>query len=387
MGTEAKPPEGDFSNFGRELNQNRLPLCKPEEVLKKYTPRQIGEIFSYLLDSVYEGRSDRINGHFPEKFQQRVDDKILYPFIVFDGQKPIACYAVQWYGEKIDMGNAAVLPEYRGTNLISGKELYIEAHRWVESNLSKKAAIITGGSRIPISAAIAINNCGRFPCWLPPFPSWGYKNEPLEENNDRKHEFLLVSESYPRGNAYAPEEVFLPKDKRVSSLIKGLWQEFSEWNNQKMVQNFKISNLHDLESGFTYSKGDTERVRYALTKDDGNLDLNRAEYYAFVNPTGTNIPKTRGIAIDVPADNPYSSMAQDFLIQNGFVFAGIYPGIKAIEVSNPDGTSFVFERGPVNIYGKLRPGLKDKIQKTEIPHLKNEKLEKIYNEIYLNWLK
>lgn len=168
-----------------KLKTSQLPILSPEQVLTTYTAKEVGQFFGELQDLVYEGRSDRIEGHPAEKFQKRVEENVLYPFFVFDKNKPVACYAVQHFGEKADMGNAVVLSEYREKGLVRGKELYLTAHAWVEKNLGNKVAIMSGGSRLPVSAAIAINYCGRFPCWLPPFPSWGYPNEPLELNNAR----------------------------------------------------------------------------------------------------------------------------------------------------------------------------------------------------------
>lgn len=372
-----------------KLKPQPLPILNPEQVFSRYSPQEIGEIFGKLLDDVYGGRSDRIDGHPPKKFQERIEEGILYPFLVFDDQKPIACYGVQWYGEKVDMGNAAVLPEYRGTKLISGKQLYIDAHKWAETNLARNTAIITGGSRIPVSAAIAINNCDRFPCWLPPFPSWGYTNEPLEENNGRRHEFLMVSEKYPQGNAYAPREVYVPHNEKVAYQISRLWQNFSNWNNQEYIPETRILDTELNKVTLTRTKGDDERVRFDCQTDQHSLGLTleQALYYCFQNPESSGIPKTRGVAIDIDASHPSATAAQDFLLDHGFIFTGIFPGMHPVEIFHPNGTRTTYQRAPINVYGLLRPGLKEHIQRDNIPMLRNKVVQSIFEEIREEWLK
>lgn len=367
---------------------NGLPIYMPEQVLQQFSPREVGEMFAILLDEAYEGRSDRIDGHPPEKFQKRIEDGVLYPILVFDKNKPVACYAIQWYGEKVDMGNAAVAPEYRGTGLVSGKEIYAKAHKWVDKNLANKTAIITGGSRIPVSAGIAVNYCGRFPCWLPPFPSWGYNNEPLEENNDRRHEFLLVSEKYPRGCAYAPGTVFLPQDLVVAGQISELWKGFSRWQGEDSTTSFELSQETPKRIGFTYSRGDDERVRFDVAEETGPslMDLGDVLEHGFAGVDGSEIPTTRGIAIDVPADTPFASNTQDYLLNQGFIFCGIYPGIEPIEVSYPDGSVKTYDRKPTNIYGLLRPGLQKNIQPAEIPQLNDKILQRVFEDIRKAWM-
>lgn len=366
-----------------------LPICTPEQVFRSYTPREIGAIFGQLLDKVYEGKSDRIDGHPPEKFQKRIEDGILFPVLVFDGETPVACYAIQWYGDKVDMGNAAVLPEHRNTGLVRGKNIYQVAHQWVEEHLHDKAAIVSGGSRIPVSAAIAVNYCHRFPCWLPPFPSWGYPNEPLEENNNRNHEFLLVSESYPRGHAFAPEIVYLPSDQKASALIQGLWEGFKQWQHDNQPVEFQVNFENQKEAKFKFTKGDDERVRFEFDPNDStdSVDLDTAVKLCFQGSPSGQVPKTRGLAIDVPCDHPDSSGIQNLLINKGFVFMGIYPGISPIEVCYPDGTKGTFNRKPINMYGMMRPGLQNHIVQADIPSLNDPGLTQIFKEIYNSWLK
>lgn len=99
------------------------------------------------------------------------------------------------------------------------------------------------------------------------------------------------------------------------------------------------------------------------------------------------IPVTRGIAIDVPADTPEGTWIQDFLIEKGFVFCGIYPGVSPVEVENPDGTKNIFQRKPYNIYGLLRPGLTNYIQETKVPSFSNKIFSEVFGEIYNSWFK
>ena len=106
----------------KEFINDNLKILNPEQVLAIYTASQVGESFSNLLDQVYESRSDRIEGHPAEKFQKKIEENILYPFLVFDGDLPIGCFAAQQFGEKVDMGNAAVLRQYRGRKV--GKNKY-----------------------------------------------------------------------------------------------------------------------------------------------------------------------------------------------------------------------------------------------------------------------
>lgn len=311
-----------MKNHEQENNQTSLSILEPNTLLTSMTSLEIASAYSSLLDQVYGNRSDRLDGHSVEKFKKRLEEGILYPFLVFDKDKPVACYAVQWYGEQVDMGNAAVLPEYRDTGLVKGKEIYLKAYEWTLKNLGNKTAIIMGGSRIPTSAAIAINSCNRFPCWLSPFASWGYNSEPLEENNNRVHEFLLVSESYPQGGAYTPDNVSLPNDPIVAKQIEQLWQRFSAWNQSINRIHFQSPTEELFIPTFNFSKGDSEEVRFEYNGQSNikALPFENMLEYGFSGYHNLSIPKTRGIAVDVVCDAPHSSEIQSFLLENGFVF-------------------------------------------------------------------
>ncbi len=370
----------------------KLKTLNPDQIIGHISPDEIGEIYNHILDSVYEGKSDRVDGHPAKKFAEKVRSNSLYPFLTLYNDQPIACYSVQWYGEKIDMGGAAVLKGFDGKGI--GKNLYLKAHEWALQNLGNDSAMLSGGSRLGASAYLAVNDCGRFPCWLPPFPSWGYSNEPLEVNNKRQHEFLLVSEKYTRENAFTPDVIYLPHDKTISKLISNLWTGLVAWQRQDKKINYKYSEIKTDDLKFILSKGDEERVRFdCKTNSDIGIEFDQMVLECF-DQTGNEkkvkeIPITRGLVVDVEIGNPNSSAIQDFLINKGFVFCGIYPGINPILVSNPDGTKYIYQRAPVNIYGILRPGLKSEIRRDlGIPEIKHDRnVEKSFGTIYQSWLK
>ena len=230
-----------------------------------------------------------------------------------------------------------------------------------------------------------------FPCWLPPFPSWGYSNEPLEENNGRIHEFLLVGEKYFQECSYAPGQIYIPHDDKSALLISSLWDEYIKWQHSDQNIDYFVSGDEIFHKKFTFTKGDTERVRFEYTPESEEGVYFSEVLVESFNQSGDkknfDIPVTRGIAIDVPVDYPNASPIQDFLIEKGFIFCGIYPGIKTVDIENPDGTKFVYQRKPYNIYGLLRHGLKEHIRETELPRLDNKELDMVFKEIYMDWIK
>ncbi|MDO8503471.1 MAG: hypothetical protein Q7S60_02150 [bacterium] len=379
--------EGENTAGKVEFN---LPIYDPESLTQRFSSYEIATFFSQVLNTVYQGQSYNVRGNSIPEYEKLIAQGTLLPFLVFDGTKPIASYSAQWYGATVDMGMAAILPEYRFGEVrkIRGRDLYLKAHRWVEGNLSDKIALITGKSTLPESAVIAYKYCRRWPCWIAPIATLGYPSELLEEEV-RKQSFLLYSEKYPRGNAYSPKKVYLPKDFTCSQQIAVLWEQFNLHYPGNSRTNFIYRDGLQIPDRclIYHQESDARKVIMTCNFDNQVDSLTIEDALQGLLSTGdhSQVPFTRVVLVEVPADRPESSQLQNSLLNKGFVFCGILPGIQPTIFQKPLGEKDVFSRQPLLLYGKLRPGIDKVLDSPTIPSLDNERLDRTIETICRTW--
>lgn len=371
------------------LIQNGFTILGPEAVVAQYGPEKAARFVASLLDTVYNGTSDSFDGHPIEKYQHGMENGILFPFFAFDltaetPDVPIACYLPQWQDSGVWMGSAAVHPAYRqegSANRFKGKQLYTIAHKWVTSHLGNKVALIYGAPRIPISAAIAINDCDRFPTEWTPYAAWGPLDIPLSSNNPaRKQEILAWSELYSQG-AGVPKTVYLPTNSEVAVQVKAYWNEAAHYLGVKEPNFVTIEQPAPVNDTFSVEYADGEFTQ--ITPSSENLageSLSNLTASAFYSNESSRL-----LMVSLDSNESSSVELQNALLADGYVFTGISPEIGPVMVEDPQGNKTTFYRPARTKYGKLRPGVAKTLITPVVPTLRNTNLQTIAEAICQNW--
>lgn len=343
----------------RETDPISSSILTPEEVCKRMTPLEVAQHFSNLLDIVYSGRSDVPGAHSHAKFEKMLKEGTMFPFLVMSNQKPLGCCAWRWDGPVFDFGNACILKEYQGGKATtSGKDLYKVADDWLKKNMENRFVLTIGGFRIPESVVVAIKHRGWFPCWIAPLASWGYPNESLLDSG-REQEFLVLGEKYEKDRIIVPDIVYLPQSHRVKAEIVNIWYALSEYKGANKDPGFEIAKTR-LVSGPTVlkaTKGEEESIEFSCDFDNPDgYEVSQA-FEKAVSGKVAGHPKTRLVFINVPVEHPNASFLQDTLLEEGFIFSGIIPGISTTNYQDIGRTTKTYRRKSMNVFSKLRPDI------------------------------
>lgn len=366
-----------------------IKIYDPSELRLKTTPRKIASVFTNLLDTVYGGMSDTPDGHPPDKFEEMITAGEMMPFIVYEGERPVGCCAWRWYGPKMDFGSACLLPSHRrSATKIRGADLYAAADFWLKENMRGRYAYSIGGFRLPESTAIAVNKSNWFPSWIAPLASWGYPSEPLSESG-RKQEFLVLGERYIDNSVYVPKIIYIPNNVRAGNIIQNAWHSLAEYSGRVNRSITKIANATSASPIlFDVDSGDEESIWLDCNPDNhiNGLTLNKILAAAF-GGTLSGYPKTRLVFTGVPANIPEATLIQDRLLENGFVFSGIVPGIKDVKYVDRENSVKTYRREPLNVYVKLRSDVQPGLNKPPQMRFNNLLYQKSFDSIIRNWFK
>lgn len=387
MGKENLSERREIPNPTHERKSTNAKIYGPGEFSRNISPKQTASIFSNLLDSVYGGMSDTSDGHPVDKFEKMILAGEMFPFIAYDGETPIGCCAWTWRDSLMSFGNACVLPTYRGDSTkIRGSDLYSAADNWLEETMQGRYVRSHGGFRLPESAAVAINKSDWYPTWIAPLASWGYPDEPLTEPG-RNQEFLILGEKYQENSIKIPDVIYIPTRTDIGDLVQNAWNSLAEYSGQIIMPTARIIETKNSSPFlFKVNRGNEERIWLDCTTDNDldGLDINEIKDAAF-RGTLTDQPKTRLVFVGVPSEDPKATSIQDMLIDEGFIFSGIVPGIREVEYTDIKGDLKTYTRKSLNVYSALRPDVQSTLNRPPQMRFRNLGYQRQYDSIVENW--